>query len=124
MPAPNGIRAIDKLKKACRKGLLHKEITLADGDVLDIHYKPLTLAEEERIRNDLGDKEVSGNAYALRLLIERALYADGTRMFTLMDLPDLKNSVEKQDAEKAMLVLLGNEGEAVDMKSAEAGAAG
>ena len=124
MPAPNGIRAIDKLKKACRKGLLHKEITLADGEVLDIHYKPLTLAEEERIRNDLGDKEVSGNAYALRLLIERALYADGTRMFTLMDLPDLKNSVEKQDAEKAMLVILGNEGEPTDMKRTEAAAAG
>ena len=118
MPAPsvNGLRAIDKLKRAMRKGLLKKTITLADGETLEIHYQPLTLAEEERIRKDVGDN-ATANAYAMRLLIERALNPDGTRMFTLMDLPDLKNAVEKQDAEAAMLVILGNEGEPTDMKS-------
>jgi hypothetical protein len=122
MATGNGFRAIDKMKRAMRKGLLKKTITLADGTPLEIHYEPLTLAEEQRIRDDVG-ANATANAYALRLLIEKGLNPDRSRMFTLMDLPDLKNNVEKQDAEAAMLVILGNEGEPVDMKSPAEGAA-
>ena len=123
MATANGFRAIDKMKRAMRKGLLKKTISLADGTPLEIHYEPLTLAEEQRIRDDVG-ANASANAYALRLLIEKALNPDRTRMFTLLDLPALKTEVEKQDAEAAMLVILGNEGDPVDMKSPEARAAG
>lgn len=118
VPTPT-LRAIDKLKRAVRQGLLHKEITLSDGNTLDIHYRPMTLAEEERIRNDLGDKGSTPNAYALHLLVEKALNPDGSKMFNRGDIADLKHMVEKQDAEAAMLVILGNEGEPLDMKSPE-----
>ena len=112
------LRAIDILERATRKGLLRKEIQLGADASMEIHYKPLTLAEEERLREDLG-ANASANAYALRLLIEKAVWPDGTRMFSKEDLPRLKNNVEKQYAEAAMLVILANEGEeAIDMKSA------
>jgi hypothetical protein len=122
MAATTGeLREIDKMKRAMRKSLLHKEITLADGEKIDIYYRPLTLAEEERIRKDVGS-DATPNAFALRMLIDKAVRADGSRMFNIGDMADLRNAVEKQDAEAAMLVILGNEGEPIDMKSSKAAA--
>ena len=116
----SAMKAIERLKRATRRGLLAKTVTLADGEEFTICFRPLTLAEDERIRNDVGDKP-DANAYALRLLVERALNSDGTRMFSLGDLGTLRREVEKEDVEKLMLVLLSNEGEPLDLKSTRAG---
>ena len=115
-PGLTTLSPIERLKKAMRQGLLYKEVTLNNGDVFGFCFKPMTLAEEERIRKDVGDN-AGPNAYALRLVIERALNQDGTRMFNIGHLAELRNLVEKQDAEAIMLALLTSDGEPVDMKS-------
>ena len=115
-PSLTGTRAIDRLKKALRQGLICKEVTLSNGDVFEFCFKPMTLADEERIRKDIGDN-AGANAYALRLVIERALERDGSRMFNMGDLAELRNLVDKQDAEAVMLALLTNDGEPLDIKS-------
>lgn len=115
-PAPTQLRAIDRLKSAVRKGLLKKTVKLANGENFDVHYRPMTAAEQQAVIDDCGENTKLYD-YRLQVFIRRALDESGQRLFSKADLPSLKNEVEARDLESLVAAVCDDQGEQVDMKS-------
>lgn len=85
------------------------QITLSTGDVVEMFFIPLTEAEDEKIREAVADDKRS-NAYGLRVLVNKAEYEDGSKMFTLADLPSMRQEYAKNDLTAMMEALVFNGG--------------
>jgi hypothetical protein len=85
------------------------EITLSTGDVIEMFWMPLTLAEEERLREAVKN-DTRSDAYSIKVLVQKAEYEDGTKMFGIEDIGELRNEYGKKDVEEMMLALLTNGG--------------
>ncbi len=112
------LSALDKLKKAANLKARKHEVVLNDGSLFEFWSKPLTMAESERAEK--GAASDRPGAFALQLLINKALDANGTRMFNPGQAAELKNEVRNEDLQKCMLAVMGSteeEGEPMDMKS-------
>jgi hypothetical protein len=77
------------------------EITLSTGATFDMYFMPLTEAEDEKIREAV-KTDNSTNAYGLRVLILRAEYEDGEKMFD----PVTDKGVMRQEYAKADLTTM------------------
>jgi hypothetical protein len=77
------------------------EITLSTGATFDMYFTPLTEAEDEKIREAV-KADNSTNAYGLRVLILRAEYEDGEKMFD----PVADKGVMRQEYAKADLTTM------------------
>lgn len=112
-------RFIDKLRSAARLDPVKKEIQLDSGDEVVMYVTPLTAAERERAKKDARSEDP--NAFALQLLVRKALDSTGQRLFTPGDIAVLKNSVRDADLQKLLLAVLGvdEEDESIDLKSDE-----
>lgn len=99
------IKELLKLTRQRRKA----EITLSTGDVIELYFKPLTEAEDEKIREAV-ENDKRNNAYGLRVLVNKAEYADGTKMFSLGDIPTMRNEYAKSDLTAMMEALVFNGG--------------
>jgi len=77
------------------------EITLSTGATFDMYFMPLTEAEDEKIREAV-KTDNSTNAYGLRVLILRAEYEDGEKMFD----PVTDKGVMRQEYAKAYLTTM------------------
>lgn len=112
-------RFIDKLVKAARLDPVKKEVTLESGDVVSFYVTPLTAAERDRAKKDARSEDP--NAFALQLLVRKALDSTGQRLFNPGDVATLKNSVRDADLQKLLLAVLGvdEEDEPMDLKSDE-----
>ena len=112
------VRFIDKLVKAARLEPVKKEIKLDSGDEIVVWVSPLTAAERDRAKKDARSDDA--NAFALQLLIQKAMDEDGRRLFGPGDAATLRNEVRDADLQKLMLAVLSSEdeGEELDMKSA------
>lgn len=99
------------------------EITLSTGAVFDMYFMPLTEAEDEKIREAV--KADNGtNAYGLRVLILRAEYEDGEKMFdSVADKGVMRQEYAKTDLANMMIAILDNGGMLVgqDSKSDQGG---
>ena len=117
MPA----RFVDKLVKAANLEPSKKEVTLQSGEVVVMWVTPLTAAERERAKKDARSDDPG--AFALSLLIRKAMDGNGTALFGPGDAAVLKNQVRDADLQSLMLCVLGadEEDQDVDMKSAEQG---
>lgn len=121
MAAPTssqGLRAIDRLKRAANLVRMRKVVILNNGDEFEFFHTPLTAAERERAQKDA--KTDDTNAFVLQLLINKALDENGNRMFTAGDIPDLKHAVRDEDLQKLELAILSNEVDPLE-PSAEGG---
>lgn len=114
MPVPAN-RAIDRLLKAADRRLLKKEVTLGNGDVFEFHHYRLVMAERERAQKEAGSDDA--NAFALQLLVLKALDENGQRLFAAGDIAVLKNEVDDGDLQKLMLALLQDGEDPLDPKS-------
>jgi hypothetical protein len=86
------------------------EITLSTGEVIEMYWVPLSEAENDAIQEAVASDSRS-NAYGYRVLIKKAEYADGTKMFSFPgDLPALRNEYAKTDTMQMMLALIENGG--------------
>lgn len=86
------------------------EIVLSTGDSFEMYFEPLTEAQDEKIREAVTNDKRS-NAYGYRLLISKAEYEDGTKMFSYPgDIPALRNEYAKADTQLMMVALLDNGG--------------
>jgi hypothetical protein len=85
------------------------EITLSTGDVIELYFMPLTEAEDEKIREAV-ESDKRNNAYGLRVLVNKAEYEDGSKMFTLGDIPAMRNEYAKSDLTAMMEALVFNGG--------------
>ena len=99
------IKELLKLTRQRRKA----EITLSTGDVVEVYFKPLTEAEDEKIREAV-ENDKRNNAYGLRVLVSKAQYADGTKMFALSDIGTMRNEYAKSDLTAMMEALIFNGG--------------
>jgi hypothetical protein len=85
------------------------EITLSTGDVIELYFMPLTEAEDEKIREAV-ENDKRNNAYGLRVLVNKAEYADGSKMFTVGDIGMMRNEYAKGDLTAMMEALVFNGG--------------
>jgi hypothetical protein len=111
----DGNRAIDRLKAAARLERVKKCITLNDGTEFEFWCKPLVAAEREQAQKDAGTNET--NAFILQLLVNKCTDENGTKLFTIADIPDLKREVREEDLQKIELAMLNPEEGLVDPKS-------
>lgn len=114
MPAAK-LSALDRLKKAANLTPVKKTITLSDGSEFEFYRTPLTMAERERAQKSTGDDL---NAFALQLLVNKAMDDNGQRLFAAGMIAELKNEVRDSDLQALMLAVIGDDvEEEVDPKN-------
>ena len=111
MPASN-LRAIDRLRKAANLEPIKKEVELSDGTTFVLYHTPMVMAERERAQRNA--KSDDANAFALQLLIAKALDENGQKLFSPGEVDVLKNEVKDKDLQALMLGILTDD-EAVEM---------
>ena len=102
------LSALDRLKKAANLEPVKKEVELSDGSMFEMYVTPLTMAERERAQKQARSDDA--NAFALQLLMHKALDENGSRLFKSGEIDILKNEVKDSDLQKLMLAVI-NEGE-------------
>ena len=115
MPASTPTRAIDRLRKAANLEPTKKNVELSDGSTFEMWVSPLTMAERERAQKQA--KSDDANAFALQLLIAKAMDENGTKLFSAGEIDVLKNEVKDKDLQSLMLAILTDDSEAIDPKS-------
>ena len=115
MPASIPVRAIDRLRKAANLEPAKKQIELSDGSTFEMWVAPLTMAERERAQKQA--KSDDANAFALQLLIAKALDENGTKLFSPGEIDVLKNEVKDKDLQALMLAILTDDAEPIDPKN-------
>lgn len=115
MPASIPVRAIDRLRKAANLEPIKKQVELSDGSTFEMWVAPLTMAERERAQKQA--KSDDANAFALQLLIAKALDENGTKLFSAGELDVLKNEVKDKDLQALMLAILTDDAEPIDPKN-------
>ena len=113
MPVP--VRAIDRLKKAANLEPVKQSVELSDGTIFEMWVAPLTMAERERAQKQA--KSDDANAFALQLLIAKALDENGTKLFSAGEIDVLKNEVKDKDLQALMLAILTDDAEPIDPKN-------
>jgi hypothetical protein len=115
MPVP--VRAIDRLRKAANLEPSKKTVELSDGSKFEMWVSPLTMAERERAQKQA--KSDDANAFALQLLITKALDETGAKLFSAGEIDVLKNEVKDKDLQSLMLAIIMDDAdaEALDPKS-------
>ena len=104
MPAcPIKLSALDRLKKAANLEPVKKVVTLSKGDQFEFYRTPLTMAERERAQKPAGDDL---NAFALQLLVQKAMDENGQRLFQAGQIAELKNEVRDADLQALMLAVV------------------
>ena len=99
------MRATELLRNKFGVSQLYKHDVEVDGEVvLEVYWHPLTIAERESIQKKTDSEDA--NDFALNMMVQKALDADGKRLFQDGERAVLKNSVEAsvlQDIQLAML---------------------
>lgn len=113
---PASLRAIDRLKKAADLTPKKKVVKLSDGSDFEMWVTSLVPAERERAQRNA--KSDDANAFALQLLIAKALDENGAKLFSAGEIDVLKNEVKDKDLQALMLaVLTDDDGEPLDPKA-------
>ncbi|NBS67628.1 hypothetical protein EBT31_01760 [bacterium] len=115
MPASIPVRAIDRLRKAANLEPIKKVVELSDGSTFEMWVAPLTMAERERAQKQA--KSDDANAFALQLLIAKALDESGAKLFSVGEVDVLKNEVKDKDLQALMLAILTDDAEPIDPKA-------
>ncbi len=113
MPVPT--RAIDRLRKAANLEPVKKSVELSDGSTFEMWVTPLTMAERERAQKQA--KSDDATAFALQLLITKALDESGAKIFSAGEIDVLKNEVKDKDLQALMLAIITDDAEPIDPKS-------
>jgi hypothetical protein len=115
MPASIPVRAIDRLRKAANLEPVKKQVELSDGSTFEMWVAPLTMAERERAQKQA--KSDDANAFALQLLIAKALDENGSKLFSAGEIDVLKNEVKDKDLQSLMLAILTDDAAPIDPKN-------
>tara|TARA_A100001201_G_C4049907_1_gene189335 strand:+ start:538 stop:891 length:354 start_codon:yes stop_codon:yes gene_type:complete len=99
------MRATELLRNKFGVSQLYKhEVRSGDEVVLEIFWHPLTIAERESIQKKTGTDDA--NDFALGMMIEKALDADGKRLFQDGEKAQLKNAVDATVLQEIQLAML------------------
>jgi len=110
----SNLSALDRLRKAANLEPVKKEVKLSDGSLFEMYVTPLTMAERERAQRQA--KTDDTNAFALQLLMNKALDENGNRLFRSGEVDILKNEVKDSDLQKLLFAVLDEKEEANDPK--------
>ena len=115
-------RPIDRLKKAANLVPGRKDVELNDGTIFSLWSRPLTMAERDKAQRTV--KGDDATAFALQLLVDKALDETGQRMFMQADIAELKHEVRDEDLQKLMLAIISSpeDEEPLEPKSPKGGA--
>jgi len=99
------MRATELLRNKFGISQLYKH-EVKDGDevVLEVYWHPLTIAERESIQKKADSDDA--NDFALGMMIEKALDADGKRLFQDGEKAALKNAVDASVLQEIQLAML------------------
>jgi hypothetical protein len=98
-------KAIDLLKGSFGVSQLYQHQVVKNGEtILSIYWNPLTIAERESIQKKSGTDDA--NDFALALMIQKALDADGKRLFSDGDKAALRREVEAAVLQEIQLAML------------------
>ena len=103
---------LDRLKKASNLTPVKKTVELSDGTDFEFWCTPLTMAEREQAMKGAND---DANLFAVRLLVRKAMFEDGRRMFAAGQIDELKNDVSAENMDKLLVSMLPNQKEADDL---------
>ena len=103
--------ALDRLRKAANLEPIKKEVTLSDGSIFEMYVTPLTMAERERAQKQARSDDA--NAFALQLLMNKALDVNGTKLFNAGEIDVLKNEVKDSDLQSLMLAVINSDQEEI-----------
>ena len=113
------MRATELLRNKFGVSQLYKH-EVKDGDevVLEVYRHPLTIAEREAIQKKANSDDAGD--FALGMMIEKALDADGKRLFQDGEKAALRNAVEAAVLQEIQLAMLasGTENKVEDAKAA------
>jgi|TARA_B100000035_G_scaffold314389_2_gene330517 hypothetical protein len=99
------MRASELLRNKFGVSQLYKHVIEDNGEtVLEVYWHPLTIAERESIQKK-ADAEDSSD-FALSMMIQKALDADGKRLFQDGEKAVLKNAVEASVLQEIQLAML------------------
>lgn len=99
-------RAIELLKDNFGVSQLYNHTVIKDGkDILTVYWNPLTIAEREAIQKKTGAND-DPNDFALALMIQKALDADGKRIFADGDKAALRREIEAAILQEIQLAML------------------
>jgi len=110
---PVTVRAIDRLRKAANLEPAKKVVELSDGTTFEMWSTPLTMAERERAQRQA--KSDDAGAFALQLLITKALDENGKKLFAPGEIDILKNEVKDKDLQSLMLAIISEDENAEEM---------
>ena len=111
----SNLSALDRLRKAANLEPIKKEVTLSDGSIFEMYVTPLTMAERERAQKQVRSDDA--NAFALQLLMNKALDVNGTKLFNAGEIDVLKNEVKDSDLQSLMLAVINAEEDPIDPKN-------
>ena len=111
----SNLSALDRLRKAANLEPIKKEVTLSDGSTFELYVTPLTMAERERAQKQARSDDA--NAFALQLLMNKALDVNGTKLFKAGEIDVLKNEVKDSDLQSLMLAVINAEEDTIDPKN-------
>lgn len=99
------MRATELLRNKFGVSQLYKH-EVKDGDevVLEVYWHPLTIAERESIQKKSNEDDSAD--FALAMMIEKSLDADGKRLFQDGEKAALKNAVEASVLQEIQLAML------------------
>tara|TARA_B100001939_G_scaffold347255_1_gene368296 strand:+ start:1408 stop:1758 length:351 start_codon:yes stop_codon:yes gene_type:complete len=99
------MRATELLRNKFGVSQLYKH-EVKDGDevVLEVYWHPLTIAERESIQKKSSSDDAAD--FALGMMIEKALDADGKRLFQDGEKAQLRNAVDASILQEIQLAML------------------
>jgi|TARA_R100000329_G_scaffold145667_1_gene131420 hypothetical protein len=99
------MRASELLRNKFGVSQLYKHVVEDNGEaVLEVYWHPLTIAERESIQKKADAEDA--NDFALSMMIQKALDADGKRLFQDGEKAVLKNAVEASVLQEIQLAML------------------
>ena len=99
------MRASELLRNKFGISQLYKHVVESDGEVvLEVYWHPLTIAERESIQKKTDSDDA--NDFALNMMVQKALDADGKRLFQDGEKAVLKNAVEASVLQEIQLAML------------------
>ena len=99
------MRASELLRNKFGVSQLYKHVVEDNGEaVLEVYWHPLTIAERESIQKKTDVEDA--NDFALNMMIQKALDADGKRLFQDGEKAVLKNAVEASVLQEIQLAML------------------
>ena len=103
------MKALDRLKAAASMKPQRKVVDLGNGEEFEYFATPTTLAERAKAQKQARSDDATD--FAMQLLVAKAKDENSAPLFTVADIPEMRNALPASLVESLMLQLLTGEQE-------------